>query len=339
MYFNIDGFFILRYISKIMKIYLENRGNTSGVENNKFYELETKNNKLYCRWGATNRYSELKNKYNICTGIKIINSDINAKYTDLLNKKQRRGYVVIQQNRTQLENRPSSTGRKFGVEIETNTNLSKVELSRLLKSRNLKLSVKNSYSNSDGSKWDIKNDSSCGYEIASPVLSGAQGVFDLKLAADKIKDALNSSHMPNSDCGIHITVDISDFSQSDLKRLIIGFLKAQHHFYKLCNSSRQSNSYCEKYDISKLNSCIRARNVGEIKRILRCSKYKGLNLTKLDKKVVEFRMFQSELGARKITSWVRTCVGFIEGIKCSNTTFITNSKLTKSTFKNLIKEI
>jgi predicted DNA-binding WGR domain protein len=322
-----------------MKLYLENRGNTNGVENNKFYELETKNNKLYCRWGSTNRYNKLKNKYILCPGIKIFTSNVNQKYTELLNKKQRKGYVIIQQNRTQIENRPSATGRKFGVEIETNTNLSKIELSRLLKARNLKVRTTNSYIQSNGDKWDIKNDSSCGYEIASPILSGAQGVFDLKLAADKIKDALNDSHMPDSDCGIHITVDISDFTSTDIKRLIIGFLKAQHHFYKMCNTNRQNNTYCKKYDISKLNNCIRARTVSEIKRILGCSKYKGLNLSKLDKKVVEFRMFQSELGARKITNWVRTCVGFVEGIKCSNITFTTNSKFTTTSFNNLIKDI
>lgn len=322
-----------------MKIYLENRGNTNGVENNKFYELETKNNKLYCRWGSTNRYDELKNKYNICAGIKIINSHINEKYTDLLNKKQRRGYVVIQQNRTQIENRPSATGRKFGVEIETNTNLSKRELSTLLKARNLKVRTTNSYMQSTGDKWDIKNDSSCGYEIASPILSGQQGIFDLKLAADKIKDALNDNHMPDNDCGIHITVDVSDFNKNELKRLIIGFLKAQDHFYKMCNSTRQDNTYCKKYDTSKINQCIRASTVSKIKTILGCDKYRGLNLTKLDSKVVEFRMFQSELGARKITSWVRTCVGFIEGIKSSNTTFTTISKFTKATFNNLIKDI
>lgn len=70
-----------------------------------------------------------------------------------------------------------------------------------------------------------------------------------------------------------------------------------------------------------------------------CDKYRGLNLTKLDNKVVEFRMFQSELGARKITSWVRDCVGFVEGIKTNNITFTTTSKFTKTTFNNLIKDI
>lgn len=322
-----------------MKIYLENRGNTSGVENNKFYELETKNNKLYCRWGATSRYEELKNKYISCSGIKIINRNVDVKYTELLNKKQRRGYVIIQQNRNQLENRPSATGRKFGVEIETNTNLSKQQLKRLLKQRNLDVITSNSYHASDGRKWDIKNDSSCGYEIASPILSGAEGIFDLKLASDKIKDALNNNHMPDNDCGIHITVDISDYNQQDIKRLIIGFLKSQHHFYNLCNESRQNNTYCQKYNIRKLQQCIRASTVSKIKSILGCNKYKGLNLTKLDKKVVEFRMFQSELGARKITSWVRTCVGFVEGIKSSNIQFNTSSKFTKNTFLSYIKSI
>jgi hypothetical protein len=70
-----------------------------------------------------------------------------------------------------------------------------------------------------------------------------------------------------------------------------------------------------------MNQCINASTISKIKTILGCNKYCGLNLTKLDSKVVEFRMFQSELGARKVTSWVRTCVGFVEGIKANNITF------------------
>ena len=119
-----------------MKIYLENRGNNSGVENNKFYELETKNNKLYCRWGSTSRYPELKNKYVECGGIKVIATNVSATMDVLLRKKQNKGYVIIQQNRTQIEQRPSSNGRKFGIEIETNNNVSKQELKRLLTARN-----------------------------------------------------------------------------------------------------------------------------------------------------------------------------------------------------------
>ena len=145
--------------------------------------------------------------------------------------------------------------------------------------------------------------------------------------------------MPDSRCGIHITVDISDFDATDRKRLIIAFLKAQKHFYSMCNASRQNNSYCKKYDINKLSRCVAARSVSKIRSILYFDKYRGLNLTKLNQDVVEFRMFQSELSARKITEWVRTCVGFVEGVKQTQVTFTTASLFTKQTFKGYIKPI
>jgi predicted DNA-binding WGR domain protein len=322
-----------------MKTYLEHRGNTNGVENNKFYEVETKNNKLYCRWGSTHRYEALKNKYIETSGIKILTKDISTKYHALILKKQRRGYNIIQTNSVRVETRPTNTGRKFGVEIETNTNLRKSVLCKLLKDRGLKARSISGYTTSNGDKWDIKNDSSCGYEIASPILSGPQGIFDLKLAVDKIKDALLDTHMPDDRCGIHITVDVSDFNKVDIKRLIIGFLKAQHHFFDMCNESRQNNTYCKKYNISKIDQCIRATTVSKIQSILNICKYRGLNLTKLSDKVVEFRMFQSELSARKITEWVRVCVGFIEGMKTENISFTTDSKLSSVKFKSFIKTI
>ncbi len=324
-----------------MKTLLENRGNKNGVENNKFYELETRNGKLYCRWGTMSRYHDLRNQYTAQSGISILDE---SEYDSKLENKIKRGYVIITEGSSYVEDRPvenSNVIRKFGVEIETNTNLSKSELKKKLKNRGLAVKVTHSYQSSNGTTWDIKNDSSCGYEIASPILSGKTGIFDLKLATDKIKEALNDDHLPDLDCGIHITVDISDFSKIQIKRLIIGFLKSEHHFFKLCNESRQNNTYCEKYNITntKLKKCINASTVSRITTILRVDKYCGLNLSKLDENVVEFRMFQSELNPRKITKWVRTCVGFVEGIKLSNVEFTTTSKLNETQFNSIIKEI
>lgn len=298
-----------------MKTYLENRGSKNGVESNKFYEVEIKGKKLICRWGATSKYKELKDVYNSRPGVKIITSNATQKYQEQIEKKKKRGYVIVSTDNVQVEARPDSNGRKFGIEIETNTNISKLDLKNRLQSRGLEVKVINGYENSNGKKWDIKNDSSCGYEIASPILSGDAGIFDVKLSIDKIKESLNDTHVPDSRCGIHITLDVSDLTSEQMKTLIISYLKTQEYFYSLCNESRQNNEYCRKYPVSNIRN-FENKTYLQIAAALRIDKYYGLNLSKYRySKLIEFRMFQSELSPRKVALWLRTCLGFVNAIR------------------------
>jgi hypothetical protein len=119
-----------------------------------------------------------------------------------------------------VEERPSAEGRRFGMELETHTRVDIDEVIRLCEDRGLKINDQRSrYFKSDGAKWDIKRDGSCGYEFASPILSGAAGIFDAKIAVEKIREVCPTA--VNSDCGIHVTIDVSDHSPADLKRLLI----------------------------------------------------------------------------------------------------------------------
>lgn len=307
-----------------MKIYLENRSETRGVEHNKFYLLETKNSDLFCKWGAISSARHAANQYSPAPRVKIIKcnsrQDAISKLKAIQAKKESRGYCVISRNSTRINQRPQNgITRDFGIEIETNTNLSKSKLSKRLRSKGLKTRIINNYVNSDGKKWDIKNDGSCGYEVASPIIHGEAGIFDLKLSVDKIKECL-SGHLPDANCGIHITVSTKDLTSRQHVNLFKNFVRAEKRFYEMCNSSRQDNDFCRKMGFSEAY----IRSVKTVRQAIRkvettpyningpvALKYYGLNLSKLPD-CVEFRMFQSELSPRKVGFWARACIGFVE---------------------------
>ena len=167
------------------------------------------------------------------------------------------------------------------------------------------------------------------------------GIFDVKVAADKIREICPTA--VNSNCGLHVTVDVSDHSAADIKRLIVGYLKAQEHFYTECNESRQSNRYCKRNPTASMASAIKS---GDPMFVATCAggwarhedRYHGLNLTRLfSKKVVEFRMMESTVSARKLGQWIRQCVGFVDGLKKSGVAFKSTDAFSRETFDKIVE--
>jgi hypothetical protein len=184
---------------------------------------------------------------------------------------------------------------------------------------------------------DVKRDGSCGYEFASCKLQGDQGLFDSKLAVEKIREV--APNAVNQKCGIHVTVDVSDHSSEDLKRLIIGYLKAQEHFYSQCSEWRQSNHYCQRNPVDKVSTMVTmsTSNIGSIVSAAGgTDRYHGLNLTNtLGKHIVEFRMLESTEAIRKVGAWIRMCVGFVDGLKKSGVKFTSGDEFSAATFKSV----
>lgn len=100
------------------------------------------------------------------------------------------------------------------------------------------------YYHSDGSTWDIKTDSSCGFEVASPALrlNDAGHNADLK----KVCAALGSLH-PSVDkqCGLHVHVECSDLTWQQLQKLVALWARYEPFFFSLCPKSRATNQYCQ----------------------------------------------------------------------------------------------
>jgi predicted DNA-binding WGR domain protein len=357
------------------EIYLENRGTVDGSECNKFFKLVEKGTQVWSYWGAIGAKGQEKmllDSQDATERQAIWDKKLKEKLTGKLDKVtgKKNPYVIISKTGgetreefvqraqrdgtwnaptpvsilppavppvvTRVEARPSTEGRRWGVEVETHTNLDKLAIIRLMTDRGLKVKDSSTrYFDSTGEVWDLKRDGSCGYEFASPILSGEAGIFDAKLAVEKIQEVCKNA--VNQKCGLHVTVDVSDHNNDDIKRFAIGYLKAQEHFYAECAEWRQHNQYCQRNPMHRIMDAI---DSGVERALDACGgwrnhadRYHGMNFTRtFSHKVVEFRMMESTVAARKVGAWIRLCVGFIDGLKQSNVRFKTAEPFSKETF-------
>jgi predicted DNA-binding WGR domain protein len=320
-----------------MKYYLENRSSTGETEHSKFYQIEEIGNDVVFTWGPTGAPGQKK------VALTSTDSEARKSCADAqLRAKQKRGYQIIENNGTKIESRPGDIGRFWGIEIETHSDVAINTVADGMKARGLVVNVESTrYFKSNGCQWDVKRDGSCGYEFASPKLRGEAGIFDAKLAVEKIREVCLSA--VNHKCGIHVTIDISDFNSKEVKRLAIAYLKSQEHFYKECADWRQDNHYCQRNCQGQvqqaIGALIRARDTNEILMILSASnRYQGLNWARYtERKVIEFRMMESSVAIRKVGAWIRLCVGFVDGVKRSTLNFATNVLFKDETFKEWCK--
>lgn len=325
-------------------IYLEHRGSEGDTQNNKFYTITDDGAKVQFSWGAIGTAGQSK--------VEIESTDSEAReavFQKKLKEKVKKGYVVIKRDGVQVEDRPPEEGRGWGLEVETHSALSIEDIVSRMRERGLSVNVRTSdYFHSDGNQWDVKRDGSCGYEFASPISRGKHGLFNAKVAVEKIKEVCPDA--VNSSCGVHVTIGVADhfnergLDHTDLKRLVIGYLKAQENFYAMCNSSRQNNRYCMRNPVENLERIIKAtpRDISTIVDMAggwrsHSDRYHGLNFTRLfSKKVVEFRMLESTVSVRKVGEWIETCVGFVDGLKKSGVTFKSPSRIGAETFKAIV---
>jgi predicted DNA-binding WGR domain protein len=327
------------------QVYLENRGVQDNAECNKFFKLVDDGHQVISYWGAIGAKGQSK--------VLVVSDDPVARDAawakKFKEKTQRKAnpYVVIDNNGTKVEARPSSEGRRWGLEVETHTHVDLRDIVLRMRDRGLDVSVKSdSYFKSNGQQWDVKRDGSCGYEFASPILSGDQGIFDVKLAVEKIREVCPTA--VNSSCGIHVTVDVSDHSPEDIKRLVIAYLKSQEHFYAECNESRQHNHFCARNPTDRLQriidtpvyTMVDAQSVVDMAGGWRDheQRYHGLNFTRLFSiKVIEFRMLESTVAIRKVGGWIRMVIGFVDGVKRDNMDLKSTERISKADFDTILE--
>lgn len=315
------------------RIYAEQRGATGDTEHNKFFELIDDDSKVISRWGPIGAAKPSEKVLIESPDAAIRKKAFDKKFKEKCQRKDN-PYVVVEDGGLRVEDRPSEAGRRWGLEVETHSRLSIQEVAAKMRERDLEVNVDTGrYFKSNGRVWDVKRDGSCGFEFASPILSGDAGIFDAKIACDKIKEVCPTP--VNSSCGIHVTIDVSDHSEKDLCRLIIAYLKAQEHFYAECNESRQNNRYCLRNPVQALQSTSNYHSFSWLFGAVDGSnRYHGLNLSRLrEKKIIEFRMLESSVSSRKVGAWIRMCVGFVDGVLKSKAHFKTGAQFSEETFR------
>jgi hypothetical protein len=151
--------------------------------------------------------------------------------------------------------------------------------------------------------WKVEYDGSVlsrdhrfeGVEVVSPILIGEDGLRQLVMAVDWLKQA---GTRVRSDCGLHVHCGAGEMSENAIDRLIDLMFAYEVAFYALNGGrikSRMSNRYC-----TPIHSYFS-----------RHERYQSLNLTNLGrshKNTVEFRCFFATLDANVVVSTVYMCV-------------------------------
>lgn len=226
-------------------------------------------------------------------------------------------------------------GRKFGVEMEMTTvrttgqSLYDSDISNALRTALRTVPgahpVGSSFS-SAGNQWDVKRDGSCGWEVASPALTmdADAECVELRAACESIA-ALNPK--VTRACGLHVHVEVRDFTWRDLRALITLWAKYEPYFYSLQPHSRRANQYCApirksewqnaeraQFDTVKLALTQREAGLQTIQQVY--GKYSSLNLNYFWRRgTIEFRLGAGTVQYEKVQRWVQVLLALVQRAK------------------------
>lgn len=233
--------------------------------------------------------------------------------------------------------------RNIGVEMEMNAsstvagrNVGTTSVSSALRAANVPNVQSMGYGHSDGSSWDVKTDSSCGIEVASPKLLLDENGHnaELRLVCDTLQNVVS----PRVDrrCGLHIHVECADFTWRDIQKLIALWSRYEPFFFDLLPDSRLANTYCTPVRAARWTTARAAmRFTTEIEPLLLIdnenefvrnmqqqfsNRYRSLNLSGFWRhRRIEFRLHSGTIDYAKIRNWSILLLALVNRVKATDT--------------------
>jgi hypothetical protein len=110
-------------------------------------------------------------------------------------------------------------------------------------------------------KWVLTEDRTAGYEVVSPILSGADGLYQV---ATMCAALANLGAICNDNCGLHVHVDANDIDHAHMADLVLLHDCLEQHCGLLdcVTSRRHDNHNCKQTDYEVLD---KAARLGEVK--------------------------------------------------------------------------
>lgn len=236
--------------------------------------------------------------------------------------------------------------RRFGVELETGGEVSKIKVKNILK----KLSTHGAYSTkyqltSSGSCWHIKDDATCGklgrqgpkgVEIASYVGKGLDDINHISEVAQGLSDA---GCQVNRNCGLHIHAEAKDITLSQLGVILAYWIKIENVIKMALPMRRWDNVYCTEI----LDKCKFAGIISDNKNVKYSSDfllfalqptdlsfyenddrrvnlnlvnyYRAIRYGSDNRKTLELRWPEGSLSKQDVKNWVVIFLNFIDKCK------------------------
>ena len=157
--------------------------------------------------------------------------------------------------------------------------------------------------------WILKEDSSCGLELVSPILSGK----DIELIP-KICNILNYELGldVDIDCGLHVHIGAEYFPLWKLKRIVQKYQENEMLINHLVGYDRHENDQCRPIeDVIDLPNFYAAEDNEYLIASVAHRKCK-VNMLALEKHgTIEFRQHHGSLDADEVTNWIKFIQDFV----------------------------
>ena len=199
------------------------------------------------------------------------------------------------------------TDRKFGVEIEFK-GVNRLELVAVMRNKGLNCEAEG-YNHITRRHWKIVTDASVhnGYEIVSPILTGENGMNQLKLVCEALNEL---GATVDRSCGVHVHLDARDLTAREVLTIYKRYGEHEEQIDLCMPRSRRADNgtYCRGIkDI--------AANIAEMDKP-RLSRYTGrfhkINLTNLTGSgSLEFRQHSGTTEFKKIGNWIAFLMQFV----------------------------
>lgn len=218
--------------------------------------------------------------------------------------------------RTTAAARPMSL-RRYGVEIEF-VGCTMAAAARAM-STALGYEVRtNGYHSPGYGAWKVERDGSVtdyrdfGGEAVSPVLSGQDGLNQIKLVMDAIRSVGGRVSVRT---GLHVHIDATDLNGEQIARLLGAYVDRQDAFDRMVSPSRRyggRSHYCGRYSEAEK---VQVQTELKAYRSARANRYRTVNVNSLGRTgTVEFRQHQGTLNARKIGAWINLLLALTESV-------------------------
>lgn len=187
------------------------------------------------------------------------------------------------------------------------------------------------YNHRTSNDWKVITDSSCGSELVSPPLKGLEGLKELKIATDSLKQL---GAKVNKKCGLHIHHDINELAPKQVASVFTYYMKYENTIDSFLPNSRRGNNnrYCKSLfnhirgHEEVLRLLQKVETMDEISRIW-SSRYVKLNFHSYVKYgTLEFRQHSGTIEYEKIYNWILLTQQFVEKGKKTNARINYNSQ-------------
>jgi hypothetical protein len=268
-----------------------------------------------------------------------------------------RGYSSQQLNNknNKIMRAKMKSARTFGVEIEfiSNGPHNREDVAAELRHYGIDAMVEN-YGHQTRGHWKVITDSSCGYEIVSPVLSGKEGLKDTQTVLDVMTRMEGVT--VNRECGIHVHVHLEGFNPNNCGNLLKTYAKYEKEIDTVFPESRRGstgnnrgnqyanglincfsrnygldgeyqNKKTQFYDkITKIQSDWKSGNLCDSDAMhgmyrLFSTRYTTCNLECYSRYgTVEFRQHSGSLSSEKVCTWIVFCTNLVD--RCAKVKFV-----------------